>query len=157
MASLGNSGTMSVSILASTTTLLVDTREFITGRVIGCSADVSTLSGTTLVSAGSLRLDVGSGGPPGSDPGVGRDEEVNGSDPVGPPGPPAVSGCGLVSCSIVSSIVSGLPLVGMSSIGLGTQPVGRAVVVLVFTIPKNSKIQIFPLNHEMSKKKFRDI
>ena len=139
MASLGNSGTMSVSILASTTTLLVDTREFITGRVIGCSADVSTLSGTTLVSAGSLRLDVGNGGPPGSDPGVGMDEEVNGSDPAGPPGPPAGAGCGLVSCSIVSSsIVSGLPLVGMASIALGTQSVGRAVVVLGFTIPKRS-------------------
>jgi hypothetical protein len=126
VASLGNSGTISVSILASTTTLLVDTREFITGRVIGCNADVSTFSGTTLVSAGSLRLDVGNGGPPGSDPGGGMDEDVNGSDPAGP-------GCGLVSCSRGSSE---LPLVGMASITLGTQPVGRAVVVLVFTIPK---------------------
>ena len=76
MASLGNSGTMSVSMLASTTTLLVDTREFITGRVIGCSADGSTFRGITLLS--SLRLVVGN-----DDGGTGSDDDddgVNGSD-----------------------------------------------------------------------------
>ena len=31
-------------MLASTTTLLVDTKEFITGKVIGCKADGSTTS-----------------------------------------------------------------------------------------------------------------
>ena len=40
---------ISASMLASTTTLLVDTKEFITGRVIGCNAEGSTAEKMTQV------------------------------------------------------------------------------------------------------------
>ena len=50
---------MSVSMLGSTTTLLVDTNEFMTGSVIGCNAEGSIFSSFKLVVDNTVSDEVG--------------------------------------------------------------------------------------------------